>query len=545
MRLLAKRPADRQQSADDVLRELDAIAITGGTGLTAAPMIPSRAFWRRPRPLLATAALIVLVAVGELAVRARRPDRSPNAGAPGAAQASIAVLPFVNMSGDKDNEYFSDGLTEELIDRLANIRGLHVAARTSSFAFKGKETDVREIGRQLGVRSLVEGSVRRAGSKIRVTAQLIDADSGYHRWSHTYDGDVKDVFAVQEQIGTAIAGELKVALAGRDSTALARAPTKDPLAHTLYLQARYLWDKRTGESLQGAITLFERALARDSTYADAWSGMAECYSVIAAYADVSQASVLPKILSAADHALALDSTLASAHSARASALAGSWRWDEAAREFRTAIALNPNYATARQWFSMTLFMTQHQDEALIEARRATELDPLSLVISTNYGQVLYLARRYGDAERELRTTLERDPTFAYAWSTLALVLLQEHRSSEAITAWRRALALEGEHSWAGYLAYLGYAYAVTGQPDSARAILRTLRDPHARRYLSPGTIGLVQLGLGERDSAFASFTRAIDEHDAVVDYGFPADPLFDALRSDPRYPALLKRENLH
>jgi len=161
--------------------------------------------------------------------------------------------------------------------------------------------------------------------------------------------------------------------------------------------------------------------------------------------------------------------------------------------------------------------------------------------------VLYLARRYGDAERQLRSTLERDPTFAYAWSTLALVLLQEHRSSEAIAAWRRALALEGEHSWAGYLAYLGYAYAVTGQPDSARAILRALRDPHARRYLSSVAIELVQLGLGERDSAFASFTRAIDESDAFVvnGNGFPADPLFDALRSDPRYPALLKRENLH
>lgn len=192
-------------------------------------------------------------------------------------------------------------------------------------------------------------------------------------------------------------------------------------------------------------------------------------------------------------------------------------------------------------------MTQRQDEALIEARRATELDPLSLIVSTNYGQVLYYARRYGDAERELRTTLERDPTFAYAWSALALVLLQEHRSSEAIAAWRRALALEGEHAGASYLAYLGYAYAVTGQPDSARAILGALRDPRARRYLSPGAIGLVQLGLGERDSAFASFTRAIDESDAFVanGNGFPADPLFDALRSDPRYPALLKRENLH
>ncbi len=543
MRLLSKRPADRPQTADEVLRELDTVVSTGGTSLTT-PSAPTAKRDLRNRRLLAAA--LILAAIGSVPFGLSRVAPRRIAPATSTPEASVAVLPFVNMSGDKENEYFADGMTEELIDRLANLRGLHVAARTSSFAFKGKDSDVREIGRQLGVHNVVEGSVRRAGSHVRVTAQLIDADSGYHRWSHTYDGDLKDVFAVQEQIGTAIAGELKLALAAHDSIALARAPTRDTLAHTLYLQARFLWNKRTGEALLHAVTLFDRAIARDPSYADAWGGLADCYAILASYADMSSAATLPKALSAADRALALDSTLASPRVARAHALMDSWRWAEAEREFRTAIALNPNYATGHQWFAGLLTATGRGREALIEADRAVALDPLSLVISTARGHALNMAGRVADAEAQLRATLERDPTFSYAWSELGLVLLRQHRPGEAIAALRKALAFEGEHSWAGYLGQLGYMYGATGQTDSARAVLRALRDTRTRRYVSPGAIAMVQVSLGQIDSAFASLETAIDTSDPFLaaDNGFPVDPMYDVLRRDPRFQALLKRANL-
>jgi serine/threonine-protein kinase len=422
MRLLEKRPADRPQSAEEVLRELEAITSPSAGGTAAAPAAPAAPAAARTAPrrtqrrLLpwAAGAVVLLAAVGTSAYwrwgrgeRGRAETARPVTGAPSAVQ-SVAVLPLVNVGNDTATEYFTDGMTEELIGALAKVPGLQVAARTSSFAFKGKRLSVRTIGDSLKVGAVVEGSVRRSGQRLRVSAELVSVTTGYQLWAESYDRELTEVFQLQDELARAIVSALQVKLIGPGEAPLVRQATRSPAAHDLYLQGRSFWNQRTAGALRTAVRYFERAIALDSSYAEAYAGLAQAYVLFPNY-DVSNYDVslpreaYPKAEAAALRALALDSTLAEAHAALAVGKRNyEWDWPGAEREFRRALALDPSDATAHSWYAGYLSATGRHAEALAEIDRALALDPLSRVISVVKGLVLYNWSSPGLMDTEFR-----------------------------------------------------------------------------------------------------------------------------------------------
>jgi len=552
-RLLEKRPADRPQSADEVLRALEAAGAASGEA--AAPIRRLGAVPRVRRSWTVVGALALLLAGAAYAAYGRRSGRPaqshaaampPGRAAPDTAEGSksVAVLPFVNLSADRENEYFSDGMTEELINALSRVEGLRVAARTSSFAFKGKNEAVGEIGRTLRVASVLEGSVRRAGDRLRVTAQLVDATSGYHLWSDEYDRQLKDVFAVQDEISRAIvvALRLKLRLGGRTDSALVSAPTADLAAHDLYLKGRFLWNQRTYESLLTAVRYFEQAIQRDSTYAEAYAGLADTYVVLPFWGPVRPVETYSKARAAARRALALDSTLAGAHAALAyAAMNGDYDWAGAEREFQKAITLNPNYATVHQWYADYLVIMGRPGEAIAENARARALDPLSRINGATAAVNLLYTGHPDDALREVRGTLELDPGFANAYETLCRVHLQRREPREAVAACERAAALSGRDQGLGALAL---AYAAAAESTKAAAVRRELEARARREYVAPTKLAQASLALGDTTAAVTWLERAADARDPWLIVDVLPDPLWDPLRADPRFARLRARLGL-
>ena len=560
MRLLEKRPADRPQSAEEVLHELDAMAVAASGGTVAAhPAEPAvQPMTVRRRPLghrvalyLGLAALLGLVAYAGLAgIADRQVGRKPPSSAEGSTSVqasagtptSIAVLPFVNMSAERENEYFSDGMTEELINALSKVEGLRVAARTSAFAFKGKEADVREVGEKLRVATVLAGSVRRAGTRLRVTAQLMDAKQGVQLWSETYDRELADVFAVQDELSRAIVGALRVTLAGEQDEPLVSRPTESLEAYHLYLQGRYSWNQRTEAGLKQAVRYFERAITMDSDYAQAYAGLADAYVLLPERGPTRPAEVYPKAEAAALRALALDSTLAEAHTSLGYVLeVKEWEWQGAEQAFRRAIALNPSYATAHHWYGECLSVTGRPDEALAELERALSLDPLSPQIRAQTGLQLYRMRRYDAAIARLRNTLDLHPRSAQAHDWLGRTYLLKGMHAEAITEMEAAVNLAARGSWE--LATLAYVYAVTDRREKAHGIRVELEERSRHQYVSPLAFARIFTGLGEKDKAFAWLDKAVDAHDPNLLFGV-FDQLWDPLRSDPRYTQVLRRMRL-
>jgi serine/threonine-protein kinase len=464
------------------------------------------------------------------------------AGPPAPPAHSIAVLPLVNMSSERDNEYFSDGMTEELINVLAKIPGLRVAARTSAFAFKGKDQDVRRVGEQLGVATVLEGSVRRAGPRMRLTAQLINVADGYHLWSETYDREVADVFAVQDEIARTIVGALRVRLTGGADATLVQPQTADIEAYQLYLKGRYFWNKRTHENFWKAVELFQAAVRRDPDYALAYSGLADAYQSLGlslVTGSVAPNEVQPRARAAALKALEIDEGLAEGHTSLACAkLTFDWDVPGAEREFRRAIELNPSYGHAHHWYSHALVSTRRFDESLAESRRALELESLSLVMNAHLGWHYFYARRFDDAIAQLHATLEMDPNWAYALYYLGLSYEQKGMYDEAADALRRALAV-----LPGALALqtdLGHVLAAAGRPGEARATLEALRARAASGYVPSFYFARLHEALGQTDQAFEALHLATEERfDHMLALG--VDPRWDPLRSDPRFSALLDR----
>ena len=441
------------------------------------------------------------------------------------------------MSPDGANEYFSDGMTEEIITALGKVEGLRVAARTSAFAFKGKSESVSEIGRQLRVGTVLEGSVRRAGDRLRVTAQLINVKDGYHLWADAYDRDLRDVFAVQAEIAQAIAGALKVKLSGEAATMVAR-PTMDLTAYDLYLKGRHALNQRYGASLVQAVAYFEQAIARDPGFAQAYAGLADAYVLLPGYSVTNSSEAWPKGRAAAERALALDSTLAEAHTTLAYGkflFDGDWRAAE--QGFRRAIALNPGYATAHHWYGDFLGGRGNLEGYLQELRRAQALDPLSRQIGTEVGRALYALRRNDEAVTQLQQVLRADPEFAGAHVNLGRVYIQQARVTEAIGEFREAVELGGRYPL--HVAELAYAYAVAGKRSEAQRLLVELEGRSRREYVPATVFAIVYMGLGQDGRAFDWLDRAVAEHD-----GWLAEsifyPTFDPLRSHPRYPPLLQ-----
>jgi eukaryotic-like serine/threonine-protein kinase len=533
MRCLEHHPADRPQSADEVLRQLESLGTD--TGSTESSSSSARKLRRAAAYVGVPAALLA----GYLAfsLLARQPLR--RAEADPAARRSIAVLPFMNLSSDKENEYFSDGMTEELINALSKVSGLRVAARTSSFAFKGKSADVREIGRRLGVGTVLEGSVRKAGTKLRITVQLVDASDGYHVWSEEYDRELSDVFTVQNDIAQAIAGALEVRLAGDERASLVRPPTGDLGAYELFLKGRFATYQRTSAALAQAVRFFEQAVARDSSFAEAYAGLAEVNVILPFYTATRPAAAWAGARAAAERALALDSTLAGAHAALAYGKAiYEWDWAGAERGFRRAIALDPRYAIARIWHGLYLMGRGRMADGVREYQIAHQLEPLSLLFNTQVGVSLYLSRRYDEAATQLQQTLQLDPNSAIAHGWLGYVYLQMGMPDRAITEFERAEALNERR--AQTVAGLVYAHSAAGNRRAAEQLLAELLERSRTEYVSPVILAIAYTGLGDRAHALRWLETAADVRDLFLMYMWMM-PAFDPLRPDPRFTQVLNK----
>ena len=508
-----------------------------GAPSVSAPAIPRR---RNGRWSAVVALVAVLIAI---AVAAR--GRALEGG--GSDFASVAVLPFIDLSPAGDREYFSDGMTEELINTLARVQGVRVASRTSSFSFKGKPADVREVGVRLGVATVLDGSVRTAGDKLRITARLSNAHDGYQLWSRTYERDLADVFDIQEEISRSIVETLKGTLVGSaDSVATASRDTDLEAynlylrgRHALYMKGRYSWYRRTEEGLKSAAAFFAQAIAKDSTYALAHAGLADANAVLGFYDYAAPRQAFPRAESAARRAMALDSTLVQPYATLGYVeLYHNWNWSRAEEWFTRAIDVGPRYSTAHQWYANFLTARAQFDEAERAMRRAQEIDPLSLIASAAHGWVLYLAGEYERAAEQCRLTLELDPDYAVALLWRAWALQELGRTPEAVALLDRAVGLT--HRSALFVASLARAQAVAGDTAAARALLRELDDRGARGYVPTYEVAKIHLALGGRDRALDLLERAYDERShSMVFLG--VDPQLRPLHGEERFETLIRR----
>jgi TolB-like protein/predicted Zn-dependent protease len=446
------------------------------------------------------------------------------------------------MTGDGEQEYFCEGMAEELINALAKIDGLRVAARTSAFRFKAKGDSVERIGRELRVEKILEGSVRRAGSRLRITVQLVNAEDGYHVWSERYDRDVQDIFALQDEITSKVVEALRLKL--DPPRAHARHHTDDLEAYHLYLKGLYFWNKRHAGGLQEGVKAFEAAIARDPLYALAYAGLADSYGVLGLsfYDVLPPAEAMPKAKAAAKKALEIDPGLAAPHAALGWVrLHYDWDWPAAAVDFRRSLELDANRATTRHWHSFYLSAMGRVDEAVAEARRAWELDPLSLIVNTNLFQPHYYARRFEEAAAGAAKVTKMEPAFplGHDWQGLAAAARGEY--AEAIAAYEAFAAHGGAASRA--LALVGNARGRAGDGGGARQALDALAALAARRYVPAYHFALVHIGLGQRDEAFAWLERAYEERSDQLAY-LGVEPLLDPLRADPRFEVLRRRLGL-
>jgi len=463
------------------------------------------------------------------------------AGAP-----SIAVLPFLNMSGDPENEYFSDGLAEDIIDALTQVPGLRVMARTSAFAFRGKEADVREIGARLNVEHILEGSVRRAGSRIRVTAQLVKASDGYHLWSQRFDREMTDVFAIQDEISQAIVEKLRLRLAG--DRPLVKRYTDNLAAYDLCLKARYHLLKMTQEGREAGRRYCEQAIALDSNYAMAYVMLAESYLWSAFWGSTHPREAFARAKSAAREALKLDDTIADAHSALGTVLgSGEFDWHGAEREFRRALELSPSSTAVRydyawcyaMWF---LYPLGRVEQALTEMRRALELDPLDPFYNSLLGYLLHSKGQFEPSVAQLQHAIDLDPTFFFAHWFLSSVYSLHGQPDKAIAAGEKANELSKRHALT--LGALGAAYGRAGRAAEARHVLEELKARRGLTYVPSSALAWVHAGVGELDAGLEWMARGVDERDPTVVTALKSAPVFDPLRSHPAFQALLRKMNL-
>src|SRR5215510_4395242 len=397
---------------------------------------------------------------------AQTPRQSETATGVALLQKSIAVLPFENLSGNPENAYFSQGIQEEIVTRLAKIADLKVISRSSTQHFKSSPENLAQIAKQLGVANILEGSVQRSGDQVRVNAQLIKAATGAHLWADTFDRRLTDIFTVESEIATRIAETLQAKLTGSEKTAIAKHPTDNTEAYELYLRGRFFWNKRTGADLRTAIEYFNQALSKDPNYALAYAGLGDAYGLLPIYGVASPADSFPQAKAAAKKALELDDTLAEAHSSLALVLQFyDYDIEQSLKEFERAIQLNPNYATAHHWYGELLGAMGRFDEGIAELKRAQQLDPLSLIINADLGHVYTLARQYDKAIEQLRKVIEMDPRFYYAhWSLGETLQLKGRLNDEGIAEYRKAVELSDDPF---SLALLGQAYARAGQREGS------------------------------------------------------------------------------
>jgi len=498
---------------------------------------------RRARSwLMVGAAALAVVGLVALAVLWRWRVAS---GLPGASQRKtvLAVLPFNDLSGNPDEEFFSDGLTEEMIAQIGKLNRdrLTVIARSSIARYRGSRLTAKEIGRELNADYLVEGSVRRSPDRVRITVELIDAKRQADLWTESYDRELKDVLAVQDSVVGSVASEIHIALTEEQKTRLANSRQTVPDAYVAYLKGRYDWNKRTGDSIEKAEQYFQQAIDRDPTYAAAYSGLADCNSGLAWHGFKAPADALPKAYAAARKAIEIDPESAEAHASLGLVLSHRWEWAGAEAEFRRALELDPQYANTHHWYGDYLSIRGRHNEALAEAKRALELDPLNLMISTWLGLRYYMARNYSAAIAQNRDSVELDPSFAAAHLVLGEDYVQAGLHNEAVNELKRAASLSGDSPL--YAAQVAVALAAAGRNRDALQIARELEASAKKRYVSPYGLAQIYAALKRDQETFKWLQAAYDDHAVWVGY-LAVDPVFDRYRSDARFRELLSRVSL-
>ena len=522
--MLERNPADRYASAEELVRSLAAHSSFETTSVTGGAAVHARGSSSRSDPKIYQTPRTTPAAVREV------------------EPPSIGVLPFENMSADPDNEYFSDGITEEILNALTRIPSLKVAARTSAFALKGKSLDISEIGRRLNVRTVLEGSVRRSGSRVRITAQLINATDGYHIWSERYDREVQDVFEIQDEIARTIVERLKVKLTTEQDEALGKRQTENIEAYELYLRGRhcsYRWN--ISGMMQKAIEYFDAALAKDPDYALAYHGLADVYSILGLYAFQPPAAVVDKAMTAATRAVELAPELAEAQTSLGFVQLLDWDWKGADATFNRAIELNPKYGQAHTFRAWLLSTLDRQDEAAEAVRVGTELDPFLPATNGVSALVAYHGRRYDEAIKESERALERDPTSALSLLCISMALAGKGAYKEAIIHAERGVSLSpGVNFLRGVL---GAVYAMANETIAARQVLSDLLERSKRTYVGPTVVSWIYAHLGERDLAIQWLGKGYEQRDCTLGFGLRA-PMYDVIRDDPRFGELLRKLGL-
>jgi TolB-like protein/Tfp pilus assembly protein PilF len=456
---------------------------------------------------------------------------------------SIAVLPFDNLSEDKSNAYFAEGVQDEILTRLAKVADLKVISRTSTQHFKSSPDNLPQIAKELGVTNILEGSVQRANDQVRVNVQLINAMTDAHLWADTYDRKLTDIFAVESEIAKSIADALQAKLSRAAEHVLASRPTENPEAHELYLKGRYFWNRRTGANLQKAAEYFEQAIAKDPKYALAYSGLADCHVLLPVYPELGTypRDEMPKALAAAHKAVELDDSLAEAHTSLARALASDLQLPAAMLEFNRAIELNPSYATAHQWFGECLQSQGRLEEGLAELKRAQELDPLSLVNNALVGFALDTVGKSDEAIAHLRKTIEIDPNFGNAHGLLGNVLEHRGQLKEAIVEYEKNISLSVDPI---DLAQLAAAYFRAGRKAEAQQLWDKLKSLSERQYVPAYSMAVVQLTFGDKEEAIRLLEKSYEDRAPFdsADLGWIlVDHRLDPLRADPRFKKLITR----
>lgn len=495
---LEKDPEERYQSVDDLLR--DVRSLNESVRATASRREPLR----RPEP-------------------------------------TIAVLPFVDMSPQKDQEFFCDGVTEEIINALTGVKGLKVVSRTSAFQFKGQPYDIREIGRQLGVQTVLEGSVRKAGSRLRITVQHINVSDGYHLWSQRYDREMEDVFAIQDEIAQAVVDQLRHKMAVQQPQAVARKHTANVDAYECYLQGRYFLNQRTEAALRKSLDCFRSATQKDPQYALAFAGLAEAYILLSAggYLEEPQEETLAKARQAAQRALELDANCSEAHVSMALVrFRADWDFEGAEREFLRALEINEGYASGHHHYAMLLAMILRLDEAVEQIERARELDPLSLIISTAVGRIYYFARRYEDAIAQGERTIALDPEFANAYFDLSICYAQAGRLAEAEKTISKLAGLSKNR--VRELIFLCLLEAEKGNLERALVHYAELEELNKTERIRAVVWAIVDVGVHEFDRAMARLQQAFEERDPPLLY-IQCEHIWDPVRSRPDFQELARK----
>jgi serine/threonine-protein kinase len=540
---LAKAPEDRYQKIEnmrsdlqEVLREIDVDTTAGNTlpdttSVTSVPkLFPARSLWTTPRKITAaTLGLIAIVALCLIAFRASQSDESDS------TINSLAVLPFTNS--DPSSEYLSDGITESLIDSLSRVPNLKVKSSSTVFHYKGRETDPKKIGRELGVHALLSGTVSQVGDDLSVNVELIDVRDDSHIWGERYSRKVSEVVALPQQISRDVSQRLR-SRTDMDHAQMARNYSPDSEAYRLYLQGRYNWNKRTVEGLQNGIEYFGKAIQRDQDYALAYAGLADCYLLLNVYNVTSADDSYPKAEAASRKALSINESLAEAHTALGFVLYRyHLKWAEAEEHFKKAITLNPNYATAHQWYGSYLAASGRLNEAVVEAKTAHELEPFSLTIYSDYIRNLYYAGRLDEARKESLKLLETDPSFARAHYELGLVLEEEGKLEEAINEFK--LGLKALPDNVAALTALGHAQGRAGKRAEAEKVIDRLQELSKRQYVSPFQTAVVYAGMDERKLALDWLEKSREERFNWLPF-INVDPVLKNLREEARFVELWK-----